>query len=102
MGTVTKNVDSSYTKAHTLSGTDASKFDIDEDTGVITLANGTSLDFEAKDHYDVTVEIDAAKQGSTNAGVRHHGDNPGKRRERAACRSFGDGGNSTPRRRPPR
>ena len=65
VGTVTKTIDSSYTKAHTLSGTDASKFDIASATGVITLANGTSLNFEAKDHYDVVVELDATKQGST-------------------------------------
>ena len=32
---------------------------------MITLADGTSLDFEAKDHYDVKVELDATKQGST-------------------------------------
>ena len=42
VGTVTKTVDSSYTKAHTLTGTDAGEFDIDEDSGEITLANGTS------------------------------------------------------------
>ena len=65
VGTVTKTIDSSYTKAHTLSGTDAAKFEIASSTGVITLADGTSLDFEAKDHYDVTVELDATKQGST-------------------------------------
>ena len=65
VGTVTKTIDSSYTKAHTLSGTDASKFEIASSTGVITLADGTSLDFEAKDHYDITVELDATKQGST-------------------------------------
>ena len=65
VGTVTKTIDSSYTKAHTLSGTDASKFDINSGSGKITLANGTSLDFEAKDHYDVTVELEATKQGST-------------------------------------
>ena len=62
--TVTKTIDSSYTKAHTLSGTDAGKFNIAGSAGVITLADGTGLDYEAKDHYDVTVELDATKQGS--------------------------------------
>ena len=66
VGTVTKTIDSSYTKAHTLSGTDAAKFEIASSTGVITLADGTSLDFEAKDHYDVTVNLKATKQGSAD------------------------------------
>ena len=91
VGTVTKNVDSSYTKAHTLTGTDASKFEIASSTGVITVKSGTTLDFEATDHYDVTVEIDRHEAGQHNAGVRHHGDHPGKRRAGAARRAFGDG-----------
>ena len=64
VGTVTKSISAGYAKTHTLSGTDASKFDINSSTGEITLANGTGLDFEAIDHYDVVVEIDATKQGS--------------------------------------
>ena len=78
VGTVTKSIDSSYTKAHTLSGTDASKFSINASSGKITLANGTSLDFEAKDHYDVTVELDATKQGSTTLEYDIVGHHPGE------------------------
>ena len=61
VGTVTVTFGSDYAKTHTLSGDDASKFTIDSGSGKIKLANGTSLDFEAKDHYDVVVEIEATK-----------------------------------------
>ena len=64
VGVVTKSVTTGYTKTHTLSGTDAGSFSIDSTNGQITLANGTVLDYEAKDHYDVAVAIAAAKQGS--------------------------------------
>ncbi len=41
---------------YTMSGTDAASFDIDSATGQITVGSGTSLDFETKDTYMVTVE----------------------------------------------
>ena len=63
--TVTKTIDSSYTKAHTLDGTDKSKFEIAGSTGQITVKSGTTLNFEATDHYDVVVKIAATKAGST-------------------------------------
>ena len=41
----------STTLYYTLTGTDADKFEIDGSTGQITLADGTSPDYEAKKSY---------------------------------------------------
>ena len=61
VGTVTVTFGSDYAKTHTLSGDDASKFTIHSGSGKIKLADGTTLDFEATEHYDVVVEIEATK-----------------------------------------
>ena len=64
VGIVTKSVSAGYAKTHTLSGTDAGKFTIATSTGQIKVGSGTNLNFEAKDHYDVVVEIEATKGSS--------------------------------------
>ncbi len=43
--------------AYSLSGTDASSFDIHATTGQISVANGATLDWESKTSYSVTVEV---------------------------------------------
>ena len=43
------------TLAYVISGTDAESFDIDEDTGQISVGADTSLNFETKDSYQVSV-----------------------------------------------
>ena len=60
--TVSSNPNS-YTLTHSLSGTDASKFEIASATGQITVKSGTSLDYEAKTSYSVTVTVKAATAG---------------------------------------
>ena len=60
--TATSNPDG-YTLTHTLSGTDASKFDIDSSTGQIEVGAGTSLDYETKTSYTVVVTVKAAAAG---------------------------------------
>ena len=52
-----------YTLTHSLSGTDASKFDISSSTGQITVGTGTSLDYETKTSYSVVVTVKAAQAG---------------------------------------
>ena len=41
---------------YSMSGTDADSFDIDENTGQISVAEGTALDYKTKTGYSVTVE----------------------------------------------
>ena len=58
----------SYTLAHTLSGTDASKFEVGATTGQITVKSGTSLDFESgTTSYSVTVSIAVSGTGNSNS-----------------------------------
>ena len=57
---VTATANSSYTYTHSLGGTDASKFEIASATGQITVKSGTSLDYESKTSYSVTVTITVA------------------------------------------
>ena len=52
-----------YTLTHALSGTDAARFEIGSSTGQITVKSGTSLDYEAKTSYSVTVTVTAASAG---------------------------------------
>ena len=61
-----KSTNTTYTYTHALSGTDASKFEIGSTTGQITVKSGTSLDYETKTAYSVTVTVTAAAK---NAGV---------------------------------
>ena len=61
--TATSNPNS-YTLTHTLSGTDASSFDIDSSTGQITVGSGMDLDYEAKTSYSVVVTMTATGSGS--------------------------------------
>ena len=58
-----------YTLSHSLSGTDAGKFEIDSSTGQITVKSGTSLDYESgTTSYSVTVTVTAAaKSQGANA-----------------------------------
>ena len=44
------------TLAYSISGTDAASFDINVDTGQISVADGTALDYESTTSYSVTVE----------------------------------------------
>ena len=55
------------TLTYSLTGTDASKFDIGSSTAQITVASGTTLDYEAKTSYSVTVNVTDKKGG------RRHG-----------------------------
>ena len=55
-----KSTNTTYTYTHALSGTDASKFEIGSTTGQITVKSGTSLDYETKTSYSVTVTVTAA------------------------------------------
>ena len=44
------------TLTYSMSGKDADSFDINEDTGQISVADGTALDYETKTSYEVSVE----------------------------------------------
>ena len=59
------------TVTYSLSGTDASKFDIGSSTGQITVASGTSLDYESKTSYSVTVNVTDKKaaDGTANTAI---------------------------------
>ena len=65
----------SYTMAHTLSGTDASKFEIGATTGQITVKSGTTINYEKADgtdhatapSYSVTVSIAVTGTGNSNS-----------------------------------
>ncbi len=64
----------SYTLTHSLSGTDASEFEIASDTGQITVGTGTTLDYETKSSYSVTVTVKAAVAGVQSQGPNAPGD----------------------------
>ncbi len=53
-----------YTLTHSLSGTDAAKFEIGSSTGQITVKSGTNLDYETKTTYTVVVTVKAASAGA--------------------------------------
>ena len=65
----------SYTLAHTLSGTDAGKFEIGATTGQITVKSGTTINYEKADgtdhatapSYSVTVSIAVTGTGNSNS-----------------------------------
>ena len=57
VGTPVTASNTSYTYTHSLSGTDAGKFEINSITGQITVKSGTSLDYETKASYTVTVTV---------------------------------------------
>ena len=57
-----------YTLAYSLGGTDASSFSIGSTTGQITVATGTTLDYETKTSYKVTVTMKATGGNSTGTG----------------------------------
>ena len=57
----------SDTLTYSLSGTDASKFDIGSTTGQITVKSGTSLDYESKTSYSVTVGVSDKKNADGTA-----------------------------------
>ena len=59
----------SYTLTHTLSGTDAGKFEIGSGTGQITVKTGTSLNYEAKTSYSVVVTVTAASAGANSQSL---------------------------------
>ena len=62
--TATSNTNN-YTLTHSLSGTDAGKFEIASDTGQITVKSGTGLDYESgTTSYSVTVTVKAAAAGA--------------------------------------
>ena len=52
---------------YTLTGTDAGKFDIASSTGQIKVKSGTSLDYESKTSYSVTVNVSDKKKGDGTA-----------------------------------
>ena len=54
------------TLTYSMSGTDASSFNIGSTTGQITVASGTSLDYETKNRYSVTVSVTDGKDSGGN------------------------------------
>ena len=54
------------TLTYTLGGADADSFDIDSSTGQITVGDGTQLDYETKDRYDVTVTATDPSSGASD------------------------------------
>ena len=52
---------------YSLTGTDASKFNIGSTTGQITVKSGTTLDYEAKTSYSVTVNVTDKKKADGTA-----------------------------------
>ncbi|MYB01603.1 hypothetical protein F4X90_18300, partial [Candidatus Poribacteria bacterium] len=61
---VTATDEDGDTLTYSLSGTDASSFDIDSASGHITVGSDTSLDYETKPSYSVTVEVTDGKDDS--------------------------------------
>ena len=57
----------SSTLYYTMTGTDAASFEIDGSTGQISLAAGTSPDYEAKTSYSVTVSVSDKLDSEGNA-----------------------------------
>ena len=66
---VTANANSKYTYSYSLGGTDKDDFSIGSATGQITVGTGTSLDYETKPSYSVTViaAVAAKAQGGASA-----------------------------------
>ena len=60
-----KATNTAYTYTHSLSGTDAGKFEIGSATGQITVKSGTSLDYETKTSYSVTVTVKVKEEGAS-------------------------------------
>ena len=63
---VAAKANSAYTYTYSLDGTDKGKFSIGSSTGQITVGTGTTLDYETKQSYSVTVKVTvaAASQGA--------------------------------------
>ena len=61
------DLDSGDTLVYSLSGVDAASFAIDTATGQITVGSGTSLDYETKASYSVTVSVHDGKDSGENA-----------------------------------
>ena len=84
------------TLTYSLTGTDASKFNIGSSTGQITVKTGNIPNYEAKTSYSVTVNVTdgkAAERHGGHDGRRHHrGDDQRHRRERAAAGPVGADG----------
>ena len=59
----------SDTLSYSMTGTDADSFDINEDTGQISVADGTALDYETKTSYDVSVEATDPEGASDSVDV---------------------------------
>ena len=59
---VTAKANAGYTYSYSLGGTDESKFEIGSATGQITVKTGTSLDYETKTSYSVTVKVAVAQK----------------------------------------
>ena len=59
------------TLTYSLSGTDAGSFEIGANNGQIAVKSGTSLDFESKESYSVTVEV---KDGKDDDGAADTGE----------------------------
>ena len=57
------------TLTYSMSGTDADSFDINEDTGQISVADGTALDYETKTSYEVSVEATDPEGASDSVNV---------------------------------
>ncbi len=66
-----------YTFTHSLSGTDASKFEIASSTGQITVKSGTDLDYETKTSYSVVVTVRAAQAGASAQSLSLEPNAPG-------------------------
>ena len=91
----------SYTLAHTLSGTDAGKFEIGSTTGQITVRSKTIINYEKPDgtdhatapSYSVTVEHRGDRHGQLQQRTQRHrhlhhpGHHQRDRRERAAAQA---------------
>ncbi len=65
VGAPTSSNSNGYTLVHSLGGTDAGMFNINSATGQITVANGTTLDFESRSSYSVTVTVTVEEEAST-------------------------------------
>ncbi len=57
------------TLAYTLSGADAALFDIDGSTGQITVGSETTLDYETRSSYEVTVTVSDGRGGTASVAV---------------------------------
>ena len=57
------------TLTYSMSGTDTDSFDINEDTGQISVADGTALDYETKTSYEVSVEATDPDGASDSVNV---------------------------------